>query len=177
MNTPRKRKATTKKEIPQKKILTSLFDPDKTKRLLRRVEPKIAKISQPWLRLIDTTSAIFLQDVVTEASGSHTNEILTLDDIQTTISSNPSFQFLHEATKDINYKDQRGVKEYVPAAKKKAASANFKANSKSSTRHLKTNNADDGTMGSTIAAAAAALDSQPVVASMDVIVPDDDDYD
>ena len=176
MNTPRKRKATTKKEIPQKKILTSLFDPDKTKKLLRRVEPKIAKISQPWLRLIDTTSAIFLQDVVTEASCSHTNQLLTLDDIQTTISSNPSFQFLHEATKDINYKDQRGGKEYVPAAKKRAASANFKANSKS-TRHLKTNNADDGTMESTIAAAAAALDSQPVVASMDVIVPDDDDYD
>lgn len=169
-----------KEENSETNFLISAFEPEKTRKLLKRVEPRIAKISQPWLKLIDTTSSIFLKRIIDEtnssedrnSSPSNNNEssnIVTLDDVRTTVSSNGSFQFLENATRDVKDKDQRVVKEYTPSVKKRKTDAK-------SAKLLKENNADDGTMGTTIVAAAAAAASSERSA-LDSITPDDDDYD
>ena len=191
MNSSGKRKA-ARKQFPQadnevnnieeekseNNALISAFEPEKTRKLLNREESRLAKIRQPaWLTLIDTTSGIFLKRLIDEtksstdrnSSLSNKNEgsnIVTLDDVRTTVSSNGSFQFLENATRDIKDKDQRVVKEYVPSVKRR------KNNAKSA-KLLKENNADDGTMIAAATAAAATSERS----ALDSITPDDDDYD
>jgi hypothetical protein len=158
---------------------TSIFDPDKTKKLLHREEPKMAKIPKQHVRLIDTTSAIFLRNLIAASASTRESpeECVTLNQIRTAISSNPSLQFLEGAANDIQEKDATHAKEHIPGKKGKRP-----ATSKPSDEKLKKarsvipkSHADNETVGAAVAAAASG--STESLLPVGQIVPDEDDYD
>jgi hypothetical protein len=105
--------------------LTSIFDPAKLRRLLNHEEPKMAKIAVPLLKLIGTTSALFLKNVVGSAMEiDNSDGCVTLDKLQSVVSSNPSFQFLQEALEDVKDTDSsKNLKEYVSTSTKKRSAS------------------------------------------------------
>jgi hypothetical protein len=162
----------------------TIFDPEKTKKLLYRQEQKLAKFHRNDALLIDSTSAIFLQNLIESSSSTKEdgNKYVTLEKIQNTISSNPSFQFLEDATMGI--KNDSTQSEYAAKKSKRSSSTahtklvdrNWKIVKSECQKHA---NAEDETVEAVIPGVVARSDAvAPMFTNrIDKVVPDEDDYD
>jgi hypothetical protein len=103
--------------------VTSVFDPTKIKTLLYREEPKMARIPVPSLKLIGATSALFLKNLIEEATAKmddNNKDYVTLERLRNVVSTKPSFQFLQETMDDVKDTDStHNLKEYVPTISRK----------------------------------------------------------
>lgn len=165
---------------PQCTDPTAIFEPDKTKRLLLREEPKMAKIPQHHVRLIDTTAALFLQNLIASSASKReqNEECVTLNHIRTSISSNPQLKFLKDTLDDIHDKDTKHAKEYIPAKRRNVSSISEAKGKKINVKVgsvIPRSHADNETVGAAVAAAAAGKSKELV--PMTELVPDADDYD
>lgn len=177
-----------KYEIKDKKIAptvdngwdpTSLFDHDNTKKVLFREEPKIARLSQQNVRLIDTTAVLFLQNLlsVTSSAASGQSEcIITLRDLRSAISSIESLHFLKASVDSINESNQIETP-YISAIKAKRHSTKGPNNKRVKKAKSVLGNHRDDEEGVKVALAVSGRSNASAVDPTREIVPDEDDYD
>lgn len=153
----------------------SLFDHDKTKKVLFREEPKIARLSQQNVRLIDTTAVLFLQNLLSVASSTagETSNCITLRDLRSAVSSNESLHFL-KATMD-SIKESNRI--YIPTkkAKRRSTIEPHSKRIKDAKSVLGENRDDEEAVG--VALAVSDHKNESAVYPTRGIVPDEDDYD
>lgn len=173
----------TAKAMDQTFDPTSLFEHDKTKKLIAREEPKIAKLPQQHVRLIDTTAALFLQNLVSAVASSveEEKECITLKDLRSTISSNESLHFLKPALADL-HESKRAEPPYVQAKKKTAkpkstAEPNQEKIKKAKSFLGKHNRDDEETVGVALHVSDEKIIAESNAGPTSEIVPDEDDYD
>eukprot|EP00980_Cylindrotheca_fusiformis_P021367 scaffold8240_cov133-Cylindrotheca_fusiformis.AAC.12 len=156
---------------------TSIFDPDKTKKLLHREERKMAKISQQHVRLIDTTAAIYLRNLISASASEMApkEDCITLNHLRTAISTDPQLDFLKNPIDAIQDKDGRHAKAYIPENNKKPSGAT-KANEENA-KKLRSVIPECHGDNETVKAAVGAAVSGGSHASTEHIIPDNDDYD
>ncbi|CAJ1931800.1 unnamed protein product [Cylindrotheca closterium] len=156
----------------------SLLDHEKTKKLLFREEPKIARLSQQNVRMIDTTAVLFLKDLVSITSSRTTeqSDCITLRDLRSAISSNESLHFLKTSV-DCLKESNRMETPYLPTKKAKRHSL-IEPNNKKIKKVksvLGNHRNDEETVGFAIAVS-EHKNASTVNPTLE-IVPDDDDYD
>jgi hypothetical protein len=175
MSDSRKRKGVAEKKDEEEShhvddsTLTTVFPTLRIKQLLYR-DPKVARIEAGGLESINTTSALFMQNLINQIPKTTANSngrIVTLEDIRNVIQQDPTLYFLQSTVEEMN-NEADTLRPYAPSKKgkprkPKPAAAAGASKAKSSVKEAMS------IAGETIAG--------PTTITAQEIVEDDDDYD